>query len=316
MTRVFKYYDFKLPGSSTASNMMAFSSYPGCVSSTDNFYMMDSGLVAMDTSLEVMNLNLYNRLPEFPANPHIPSFLHVMAVNRLSNTGLDWTTNFAARNAGIPASQWLVVDYNQFRPGGAVGANTLRLLEQIPGITHQADVTQLLFSKGYWASYNRPYFEEVRKATGHEEAEAKYGSLFSYGDGPRATIFKHVAGSANSMTDMRVIMNRNVYPLEAVQPSSPGHAISARLDLDGVNHLPNGGIDAKVTDQCLIRMLQCQAISGPSHDKQPIFTWRGATGVDNFPGWPHLGLPDVWNFGWVQMTPSRLMPRATDEHVC
>jgi hypothetical protein len=29
--------------------------------------------------------------------------------------------------------------------------------------------------------------------------------------------------------------------------SSPGHAIAARNDLDGTNHLPNGAIDAKVS---------------------------------------------------------------------
>lgn len=40
--QVFKYYDFVLPGSDSASQLIAFSSYPGCISSTDNFYMMET----------------------------------------------------------------------------------------------------------------------------------------------------------------------------------------------------------------------------------------------------------------------------------
>lgn len=68
MTRLFKYYNFHLPGSYANANTIAMSSYPGCVSSTDEFYQMDSGVVVADTSLEILNTNLYNRVKDFPAN--------------------------------------------------------------------------------------------------------------------------------------------------------------------------------------------------------------------------------------------------------
>jgi len=35
--------------------------------------------------------------------------------------------------------------------------------EQIPGLTLAKDVTQTL-ERGYWPSYNVPYFREARKA--------------------------------------------------------------------------------------------------------------------------------------------------------
>lgn len=313
MTRVFKYYNFRLPGSSTAASLIGFSSYPGCVSSTDDFYIMDSGLTTMDTSLEVLNPRLYDRVPDFPANPHIPSFMHVMVVNRLAHTAMDWTNLFASRNSGVPSAQWLVIDYNTFTPGAAMPDNVVRLVEQVPGLTHQADISQQLASLGYWASYNRPFFPTVREASGHASAEDKYGALYSYDKGPRAVIFKHLAGSVNDLFGMRSVMNRNAFPNEGVLPEEPGHAISARMDLDTINHLPNGGIDAKVVDRCLFRSLQCQVISGPSHDAQPIFKWRSATGAEFFPGWPHFGLPDIWDFSWVQTSPSKLLPRAVDD---
>merc|ERR1719159_791724 len=102
--------------------------------------------------------------------------------------------------------------------------------------------------------------------------------------------------------DMRAIMTRNNQPGEGVLPASYGHAISARMDLD-FSHIPNGGIDAKVINRCLFRGMQCQAISGPSHDNQQVFKWA-QSGSDVLKGWPHMGMPDVWDFNWVQMTPT------------
>merc|ERR1719271_2241831 len=163
-------------------------------------------------------------------------------------------------------------------------------------------MTFMLRDKGFWASYNRPYFPKIRDLSGHTEAEARYGALYSYDSGPRASIFKSVAPLSEHIMDMRSIMNRNMWPSEGVLPNEPGHAISARMDLS-FSKIPNGGIDAKVTSRCLFRAMQAQAISGPSHDKQSPFKWKdGAAEV--LPGWPHLGLPDVYDFNWVQMSPT------------
>lgn len=311
MTRVFKYYTFQLPGAYTAAKVMAFSSYPGCVSSTDDFYMLSSGLAILNTNLEILNPTLYDRVPEFPANSHLPNFLHIMTVNRMARTGAMWTSLFTERNGGTNNAQWMIVDYNRFLPGVNIQGNTLWLLEQVPGFIHKQDISSLLSGNGYWASYNRPYFEDTRRMTGHTAAEQKHGDLFSYGNSPRALIFKRSAVGISNMFGVRSIMNRNTFPNEGVFPSEPGHAISARLDLDKVSHLPNGGIDAKVTSRCLFRSLQCQAISGPTHASQPVFVWSEG-GQEAFPGWPHKGLPNAWGFNWVQMTPSKLMTRIVD----
>jgi len=313
MTRLFKYYAFGLPGSGTAARLMGFSSYPGCISSTDNFYLLDTGLVVMDTSLEVLNPNLYELLAESPASSNVPDFMHLMAVNRLARTGLHWTSVFAGRNSGMNSAQWLVVDFKRFQPGEPVRDNALRVLEQVPGLTRHADLSMELRTRGFWASYNRPFFPDVRESSGHTAAEQTYGALYSFWRGPRASIFGRLAPSVRNLADMRALMNRNAYPAEeGVTPNEPGHAVSARLDLaepEG-QRLPNGGIDAKVAGRCLLQQLQCEAISGPSHDSQPVFRWRDK--AELFPGWPHVGLPDVWNFSWVGMTPAKLLPRTLD----
>jgi len=312
MTRIFKYYGFKLHGSGANSGVQGFSSYPGCITSTDDFYMLDTGLAVVDTSLELLVPSLYDRLPDLPANPRVPDFMHVMAVNRIAKTGVQWTNLFASINTGTNVAQFMVVDYNRFVPGQSIKDNTLRMIEQIPGMTHQADLSNELNKKGYWASFNRPYFEEIRKASGHTAAEAAYGALYSFDNGPRANIFKNNQASVANIANFMHLMNRNMFPKEGVLPLEPGHAISARLDLTSFGPIPNGGIDSKVTSSCLLRKLQCKAISGPTHANQPVFMWRDPSGNELFPGWPHMGLPNAWNFDWVNMEPepevSKLLP--------
>jgi len=45
MNRIFKRYEFNLNNPALAAKKVAFSSYPGMLSSWDDFYMMDSGLL-------------------------------------------------------------------------------------------------------------------------------------------------------------------------------------------------------------------------------------------------------------------------------
>jgi len=315
MTRIFKYYKIDLPGSATAASHIGMSSYPGCVSSTDHFYMMNSGLAVFDTSLEILNPTVYNRIPEFPTNSHLPSWMHVMIANRMSHTAVHWTVLFGERNNGQDNAQWMIVDYNKFSPGRPLKPDTLWVLEQIPGKIAKADMSEHLRKNGYWASYNRPFFADIRADTGHTAAEKFYGPIYSYANNPRATIFSRIENSANTLMGVRLLMDRNNFQNEGVTPKNPGHAISARNDLDPVNHIPNGGIDAKVTSHCLFKALQCQAISGPSHESEPIFSWA-AGGVELFPGWPHIGLPNTWGFDWVQMTPARSLEKIVDVRKC
>ena len=44
------------------NNNIAFTSYPGCISSPDSFYILQSGLLVTDTSLELLNPGLFDDL--------------------------------------------------------------------------------------------------------------------------------------------------------------------------------------------------------------------------------------------------------------
>jgi len=303
MTRIFKYYKFPLKGADTMATHIGFSSYPGLVSSTDDFYIMDSGLGAMQTTIEVLDSGMWNRIADFPDTPHIPTFVHIMATNRLAKSGPHWTRLYSSMNAGTYASQWMVVDYNLLRPGKPIPDNVLWLVEAVPGLTHQEDLSDHLRRNGYWPSFNRPFFDDVRLRTGFQSATRSHGALYSWADNPRAHIFAKEAPNANAIGDMRLLMTHNAYPHTGVLPSDPGHEISARNDLSIAAPIPNGGIDTKVTSRCLIARMMVQAVSGPTHSALAPFKWTVAGGGDLFAGYPHEGLPDVWNFGFVQITP-------------
>lgn len=305
MIRLWKYYDLDFPGSAQRSKKIAMSSYPGVISSGDEFYMLGNGIVLQSTSLEILNSQLYNRIEDFPGNSHMPNFMRIMVTNRMAGTGAGWAALYRENNTGTANAQWVIVDY-QLYEGAALQPGLMWVLEQIPGKMIAQDMTATLETKQYFAGYNRPYFPEIREATGHTDASVQYGPIFSYEDNPRGRIFRQSAPMISDLHHMRSVMRRNKYPSEPSLPVNfirgPGHAIAARFDLDMTNHLPNGAIDAKVVNRCLVTRMQAQVISGPTHEDQKPFQWQDDSGADLFGGWGHLGLPNLYNFPWVQMT--------------
>lgn len=308
MTRVFKYYNFPLKGAKhwqMATNV-GFSSYPGLISSGDEWYLLSSGLLVMDTSIEVMNEDIWVDVVDFTVSDvkTLPNFMHIQIVNRIAKTPMHWVDLFTSKNSGTMNNQWMILDYNNFVPGKPPPDNMFWVLETIPGKMHSADMTHRLRSHGFWGSYNRPYFQDIREATGHDDAQRKVGAVYSWADAPRATIFSSSAPGVNSAGDMRKLMNRNQYPTGGVEPQTPGHDISARFDLASDGPVPAGGIDAKVTCRCLMKALKCQAQSGPAHTDVRAFTWTKDDGRPYFPGYVHIGQPDVWSFDYVQVSPT------------
>jgi hypothetical protein len=317
MTRIFKYYTFNLKAAETMATKIAFSSYPGVISSTDDFYLMDSGLAVMETSLEILDVTAWDNIQDFPANPQVPGFIHLMAVNRLAKSPVHWVQLMMKVNTGTYASQWMVVDYSMFKSGQPVPKNMFWVLEQMPGVQHAEDMSGYLQQHRYFPSFNRPYFDSIRDASGHKAAEMTHGALYSWGHNARAEIFAGAMSdpAINSLADMRGLMDRNLFPNSGVAPVEPGHEISARMDLGIAFKIPNGGIDSKVVGRCLAGIMNVQAISGPSHSTLAPFGWRDKVGREVWPGWPHVGQPNVWDFSYVQMTPMAVAP-VLDPPVC
>lgn len=322
MTRVWKVYDFPLQG--VAANKISFSSYPGCISSTDDYYLMDSGLAITETTLSIP------RKQNYPSAQTVPDFIRIMAANRLSSNAEDWVRNMVDSATGTYSSQWMVMDYKKFTPGQELPDGAFYVLEQVPGTSHYEDMSGRLREKHYWASFDRAFFDDVRATTGDDALQSREGDqpeaeLFSKDHTPRAQIVGQTQGGITSLAAMREEMTRNKGTKEPVdQPKLqvPSFAISARSDLaDDDGHLnkdgsPDGGVDSKITSSCLFRSLTAQAISSPSHTSLPPFRWTTEDGSETWPGQPHEGLPTEANFDWVQVVPQEQMLNALDNGSC
>ena len=64
-----------------------FSSYPGAISSTDDFYITHNNLLITETTLQVIDINLYHKHIK-PVEEYIPNFMRVMAASRSAKTAV------------------------------------------------------------------------------------------------------------------------------------------------------------------------------------------------------------------------------------
>lgn len=292
LLRVFKYYDFPI---GEATKKMGFSSYPGVVSSTDDFYVLDSGLAVTETTLAMPSDEPYDKMNDTAV--HIPDFMRIMLANKMAKDAEGWVQMMVDNATGLYSSQWMVVDYNKFAPNKPLQNGTLWVMEQLPGSNHMEDMTDRLRKQGYWGSSNRAYFANIRDAEGVTDADTAYSAEKS----PRANILRATAPHVASVADMRNEMQRNEWPheIDGGRENTPDHAIAARSDL-GREGVPNGGGDSKITSSCLMKALKADIISGPTHLHQKPFKWT-ENGKELYPTYPHMGLPDVFNFNFLRV---------------
>lgn len=308
MLRTYKLYDLKFSMSSLNKSIVpgssqSFSSYPGVLLSGDDYYLVNSGLVSMETTIGNNNPDLW----KFVVPTSVFENIRAVIVNRLATSGQEWTNMFSMYNSGTYNNEWMVVDYKLFQKGKPLPPNVLWVLDQIPGNIAAADQTQVLVDQLYWPSYNIPFYSEIYNLGGFKELEEKYGSWFSYSGSPRAQIFARNHTGVTDVDSMIKLMRYNNFqhdPLSACNctpPYSAENAISARSDLNPANgvypfsalgHRSHGGVDSKVTSSDLFTTLSSWAVSGPTHDQLPVFSWSSS----GFSPEPPLGHPDTFDF--------------------
>ncbi|XP_036418379.1 putative phospholipase B-like 2 isoform X2 [Colossoma macropomum] len=316
MLRIMKKYNFSFRMSPKDKALIpggtqAFSSYPGSIFSGDDFYILSSGLVTLETTIGNSNPDLWKFVTP---QSSVMEWLRNIVANRLAQTGKEWADIFSQYNSGTYNNQWMIVDYKNFIPGSpSIEEGLFTVLEQIPGMIHIADKTQELYKTGYWASYNIPYFEEVFNASGYADLVKKYGSWFSYSENPRAQIFRRNQTLVTDMESMVRLMRYNNFkndPLSVCEGCDPPHngenTISARSDLNPANgtypfealgQRPHGGTDMKVTSYGLFKQYELLAVSGPTWDEVPVFEWSTSPYRDLL----HIGHPDRWDFPTVHV---------------
>lgn len=282
MTRIFKNYQLDI-GAPVSG--IAMSSYPGCISSTDDFFIGSNGMTVLST-----NLGVPTEGPEAHVgkNNGLPSFLRAIVAMRLAMSPQQWAKIYGYITGIAGGKQWLIVDYNRLEPKTGLKNGTLFLVDALPRLVRATDVTESLITDGYFQAHGEPHFEDVRS---HFKRFTGTSTLAQQA----SSALVEQAETIGSIADARSVLTNSVAD-DGQQP------ISARYDVESPQEkVPEGGIDAKVANACLVSKLAAQARSGPPPDAAGgYFTWQNST-TDFWPGWSHDGQPDAWNFDWVDI---------------
>ena len=96
MLRIFKHYNLKLRDNEVSMTSMSFSSYPGFLESLDDFYIMDNGVVLLQTTNNVFNRTLYQSV----VPQSLLAWQRLRVANMMSSTGSEWAEIFKKYNSG------------------------------------------------------------------------------------------------------------------------------------------------------------------------------------------------------------------------
>lgn len=295
MLRIYKHYDLRVFGDDNLNSKLSFSSYPGFLNSLDDFYILGSGMVMLQTTNNIFNSTLYDKVtPE-----SLLAWYRVRVANLLSNNARDWGEFMKMYNSGTYNNQYMVMDLKKFHPKVSIDDGAFYVVEQIPGLVESRDQTVIL-REGYWASYNVPFYEDIFEKSGYGEV-SKHDPTQTHALAPRAKIFRRDESTVVDMESMKRILRSNNYKFDKYSDNDACNAICCRGDLS-LHYSLAGCYDTKVTDFQNALDFTSHALSGPTVGGQsqiPPFTWK--------PDMPHHeGMPDVYNFPFVVMKPKQV----------
>merc|ERR1711871_1150701 len=216
-------------------------------------------------------------------------------------------------------------------PGKALPPGTLWVVEEIPGLVAGGDQTATL-ARGYWPSYNVPFYAEVYKTSGYPALDrlrraerdgfdsvnslttsGNDGDLYDGGGpeytigAPRSKLFRRDEGKVVDLESFRTLLRyANYSDPYAIGPDgsvSSGAALCMRGDLGKDGKFNDGGAggcyDTKVTSfRTGFRRLSALAVNGPSSSASvpgsvdPPFSWSSVPSNSTL----HLGLPTLYDF--------------------
>jgi len=297
MNRITKDYDFDF---STGAKRMIFSSAPGRSYSMDDFWQIDNNLVVIETTLHNWDNDLYL---EYCKPSQIFTWIRVQVANRIAENGKDWCETFIRENSGTYNNQYIVVDYNKFKPGQKAQAGFIWAIEQLPGYYNYGDRTDEFNTNRYIPSLNTPFFEDVYEKAKYPEKVIETNSTYwSYWDNSRMHIVERDVPNLKDYEDFKTFMRSNDWEHDPLTNYDPAEAILSRYDLRPDDCIPNGnslmcpnvfgGTDSKTTNYNNVMNHKFDFISSPQYETQPAWEF----GVGKYANYDYTGLPQKWTF--------------------
>jgi len=270
--------------------------------------LLDSGLGWIQTTNTVVDHSVYEHVqPE-----SLLAWQRVRVASAMAHSGREWHDVLKRHYSGTYANQYMIVDFKLFEPNKPLKPDTLWIVEEMPGLLVGGDQTETL-SRGYWPSYNVPYFPEIYDRSGYPAMVKKHGNYFSYELSPRAQIFRRDQASVVDMTSLKKLMRYNdykhdPYSVDSSGTQNPGYAICSRGDLRPKNASASGCYDTKVTSYKFGAMRhKLQAVNSPPYSAEvdhdlPPFSWF--LWAQDFPFDPHMELPNSYVFDFIDIEPA------------
>lgn len=293
-SRIFKHWDFNLREVAAAAPKSSFSSYPGFLSSLDDYYLLSSGLVMLQTTIVNYNQNLFDDITPRA----LLSWQRVRTANVLARDGKQWGEILAKHNSGTYNNQYMILNLNKIELGVGIHDGALYVVEQMPTLVHSADQTDIL-RNGYWASYNIPFYRSIYELGGYQRLNDYMGNEYSHQLSSRAKIFRRDQSKIRNVESLKAVLRYNGYKTDRYTFGNPCNTICCRDDLQPDTGSPVGCYDTKVSDMRMAKKFMTSAVNGPTMEgKLPAFSWS------TFDNVKHEGLPTTYKFPFVTMQPT------------
>jgi hypothetical protein len=292
--------EYNFPIKEFKASRLIFSTRVGKIFSYDDFYMADTGLLVLETTMSIYNESLYDLVTP----KKLFTWVRALRAMWVATNGSYWAETFIKHNSGTLNNQYIILDTNKFVKGKKPTSDLLWQIEQYPGTYESRDLTQQLVRDGYIPSINVPSTERLYKLAGYPEKVASMGELgyiFSYYESPRYLILKRDAPRVKTFDEFKELMTYNNYKKDPYSYDA-SHAIMSRYDLRRGDdpRLPKkafGGLDSKCTRLTEFRTkMKVHAIAGPTRSNG-IPAWDFSN--QSF-GVLYDGLPARWEFSWIQ----------------
>jgi hypothetical protein len=234
--------------------------------------------------------------------------------------GSDWAIRFVRHNSGTYNNQYVIVDTNKFTRLSKPTTDLLWIVEQFPGVFRMTDVTEQLVEDGYFPSVNMPWHDDLYALAGYPELVAslgKYGDFRSNYRGPRFLIAKRDARRIKTFENFTAFMRYNQYFRDPYAQGDPGQQIASRYDQRPpvTPYGPRnsfGDLDTKAIRWTeAATLFRFHAIASPPTGGIPPWNFKNANGTNFSIQWD--GLPDQWDFGWVEFGAEDINPCGFDD---
>ena len=292
LLRTYKSIDYAFEGDNQILGLkpikMKYSSYPGILFSGDEYYTIENNLAITQTSLStIFPERLVNGLNK---KEYIPEFMRIMTINFLSRTGKEWVKNFEKLYNGnhIYFASWIIVDFNKINSNN----NLIFIAEEVSENVMTMDYTKEFLKKGYYGSYNLPFFKEYTVQTGISYFNL---NLDDKKYNPRGYLVKSLINEVNDIQSFQDLLTYNKYKMNDSKveddPSvdDPYNGIASRSE-------EYGTIDFKIIDKNLINNGNIYAYSGPIYGDNPNFKPFNKNDIKSDLKNYMEGIPEEFNF--------------------